>query len=246
MDRENAIRIAAALPEGAKVLDVGGGAAPFPRATHVLDSLPFEKGSGQKQKLLADAVPTRFTRDTWYQTDACAHRPRPYPDKYFDYATCSHLLEDVRDPIWVCSEIQRVAKAGYIEVPSRILEQSLGVENPTYAGCYHHRWLIEIHDNRVDFLFKPHNLHSLKSAIVARIGATQRMNPRYEIQFLEWSGHFDYAAPLLFSEPELERNLAEFAARSRSLPTLVVRRGDGLAGMARRLVYYAKLRRGRR
>lgn len=246
MDRENAIRIAAALPEGAKVLDVGGGAAPFPRATHVLDGIPFDEGSFQKQKLLVDAIPVRFTRDTWYQADVCGHKPWPYPDKCFDYVTCSHLLEDVRDPIWVCSELQRVAKAGYIEVPSRVLEQCLGVENPTYAGYLHHRWLVDIYGSRVEFLYKPHNLHSLKSAIVARIGATQRMNPQYEIQFLEWNGHFDYGETLLFGESEIERNLSEFAARTRSLPALLVGRGDCLAVKARRAVYYARLRRGRR
>jgi hypothetical protein len=246
MNRENAIRIAAALPEGAKVLDVGGGAAPFPRATHVLDGLAFDEGSCQEQKLLEDAIPTQFTRDTWYQTDACDHKPWPYPDKYFDYVTCSHLLEDVRDPIWICSEIQRVAKAGYIEVPSRILEQSLGIENPTYAGYHHHHWLVEIRGNCVEFLFKPHNLHSLKSAIVTRISATQRMSPRYDIQFLEWSGHFEYTELLIFSESEIERNLTEFAVRSRSLPALVVKREDSLKGSARRLAYYERLRMGRR
>ena len=57
---------------------------------------------------------------------------------------CSHTLEDVRDPIWVCSEIQRVAKAGYIEVPSRLEEQSYGFQGP-WVGWGHHHWLIEVH-----------------------------------------------------------------------------------------------------
>jgi len=38
MDRKNAIRIASSLPATAKVLDVGGGSAPFPRADYVLDA----------------------------------------------------------------------------------------------------------------------------------------------------------------------------------------------------------------
>jgi hypothetical protein len=134
------------------------------------------------------------------------------------------LLEDVRDPIWVCAELQRVAKAGYIEVPSRILEKCLGVENPTYAGYVHHRWLVDISGNRIAFFMKPHDLHSLKAAIVARIGATQQLNPRYEIASLEWSGSFDYGETMLFAESEIERNLVEFAARSRRLSELLVSR----------------------
>jgi hypothetical protein len=246
MDRENAIRIAASLPEAAKVLDVGGGAAPFPRATHVLDGMRFDEGGQQIVKLLEDVSPKRFTRDTWYQADACDHKPWPYPDKYFDYATCSHMLEDIRDPIWVCSELQRVAKAGYIEVPSRIQEQCLGVENPTYAGYLHHRWLVDIRGNRVEFQHKPHNLHTLKSAIVAKIGATERLNPRYEIQFLEWNGSFDFGEVMILAESEIEHNLIEFAARSKRLPGLLVGCSESLVSKIRRIVYYTRLSRGRR
>ena len=57
---------------------------------------------------------------------------------------CSHTLEDLRDPLWVCAELVRVAKAGYVEVPSRAAEQSRGWEHPRIAGLSHHRWLIEI------------------------------------------------------------------------------------------------------
>jgi hypothetical protein len=241
LNRENAIRIAAALPGSAKVLDVGGGNAPFPRATHVIDALPFEERNRSSAKLLEDVITPRFTRETWHQADVCDHKPWPYADRYFDYATCSHLLEDVRDPIWVCSELQRVAKAGYIEVPSRILEQCLGIENPTYAGYYHHRWLVSIRENRVEFQHKPHNLHTLKSAIVGRIGAIGKINPRYEISYLEWSGSFEYGETLLLDESDLERNLSEFAAEARRLPDLVVRRDEGLVKTVRRLVFYMRL-----
>jgi hypothetical protein len=246
MNRKNAIRIAAALSESANVLDVGGGGAPFPRATHVLDAISFDDRGRCCANLLEDVIPARFTRDTWRQADVCDRKPWPYANKSFDYVTCSHLLEDIRDPIWVCSELQRVAKAGYIEVPSRILEQCLGVENPTYAGYYHHRWLVTISGSRVVFQHKPHNLHTLKSAIVARIGATERINPRYESDSLEWRDSFDYVEELVFDESDMERSLSEFAARSRRLPALVVNGEDTLAGKMRRSLYYARLRRGGR
>ena len=103
MNRENAMRISAALPDSAKVLDVGGGCAPFPRATHVIDAIAFDERNRSAAKLLEDVIEPRFTRDTWHRGDVCGRMRWPYPDKYFDYVTCSHLLEDIRDPVWVCS-----------------------------------------------------------------------------------------------------------------------------------------------
>ena len=128
MNIDNAKKLMAQIPPGAKVVDVGGGASPFPRADWVIDALPFEyRGGGSDgnagEKL---GIAQRFSKDTWITVDLCDRQPWPVPDQSFDFAICSHLLEDVRDPIWVCSELRRVAKAGYIEVPSRALEQSKG------------------------------------------------------------------------------------------------------------------------
>ncbi len=73
-------------------------------------------------------------------------------DDWFDFAICSHLLEDVRDPLTVCRELSRVAKRGYIEVPSRAREiyskawlfhLRAGPGRMTEAGFYHHRWYVE-------------------------------------------------------------------------------------------------------
>ena len=43
--------------------------------------------------------------------------PYPFPDKHFDFLICSHVLEHLKDPVRTCYEFQRIAKAGYIEVP---------------------------------------------------------------------------------------------------------------------------------
>ena len=74
-------------------------------------------------------------RDTWIQRDICDREPYPFDDDELDFVICSHTLEDVRDPIWVCSEMARIAKAGYIEVPSRLEEQSYGFQGPGRAGA---------------------------------------------------------------------------------------------------------------
>ena len=42
----------------------------------------------------------------------------PFRNKGADFIYCSHILEHVDDPLAACSELQRVAKAGYIETPN--------------------------------------------------------------------------------------------------------------------------------
>jgi ubiquinone/menaquinone biosynthesis C-methylase UbiE len=52
--------------------------------------------------MLQGPLPEGFTRDTWVQRDICDHEPWPFEDRQFDFVVCSHTLEDVRDPVWVC------------------------------------------------------------------------------------------------------------------------------------------------
>lgn len=57
----------------------------------------------------------------------CDCEPWPFEDDRFDFAVCSQTLEDLRDPVWVCSELSRMARAGCVDMPSRLEEQSRGV-----------------------------------------------------------------------------------------------------------------------
>ena len=43
----------------------------------------------------------------------------PFKDKEFDYVICAHVIEHVNDPIMFKSEIERIGKAGYIELPDK-------------------------------------------------------------------------------------------------------------------------------
>jgi hypothetical protein len=240
MDFANAQRLLATIPDSAKVIDVGGGAAPFPRADYVIDAMPFEKlGAGSDgnihQRL---GVEPRYAEDRWIQTDLCGRRPWPIEDKAFDFAICSHLLEDIRDPIWVCSELQRIAKAGYIEMPSRVVEQSKGIENPRHAGYYHHRWLIQRNPKGLEFRHKPHVLHSVKNAIVTHLSPGWRINAEHAIVFLDWSGEFEAVEVLEFDEVKVIEELCEFAAEARRLPRLTVKAPIPMAQSIRRRIFY--------
>lgn len=152
-------RILAMLGDDDRVLDVGGWAAPFNRATHILDVMPYETRGGLVPGGYGPG-PERFSEDTWLIRDMCDHEPWPYPDDFFDFSICVTTLEDIRDPIWVCQELSRVSKAGYIEVPTVIAELIHGIGGGNFLGHEHHRWLCELEEGEIVFMHKPHSIHN--------------------------------------------------------------------------------------
>ncbi len=52
----------------------------------------------------------------------------PFKDKEFDFIIASHVVEHVEDVSFFLSELTRIGKKGYIEVPTR-LEDNLVFEN---------------------------------------------------------------------------------------------------------------------
>jgi hypothetical protein len=204
----SARRIVEMVEDDAQVLDIGGWGKPFTRADWVLDQMPYETrglygrdGEG----------PERFGTDTWVQRDICDREPFPFADDQFDFVICSHTLEDIRDPIWVCREINRVGKAGYLEVPSRLEEQTYGVHGP-WVGWSHHRWLVDITPGRIEFSFKPHVLHGRSSDHFPR-GFNLQLTDEERVAMLWWTGSFEYAEHEFIGDPqELDDYLADFVA----------------------------------
>jgi SAM-dependent methyltransferase len=156
--RKNLAEIVARARAASRVLDVGGWFLPLNVATHVLDLGPMET----RGTPLDPENPPRFTKESWTIADACV-APWPYPDKYFDFSICSHLLEDVRDPLAVIRELRRVAKAGYVETPSRLREifakgrfdyVKSRLFWPPAVGFHHHRWFVEAKGHHFVFTAK--------------------------------------------------------------------------------------------
>lgn len=114
--------ISSFIPPGAKVLEIGPGDVPFARATHTVD-LGFDK----------NAAPCDINSEKI-----------PYPDKFFDFIYCRHVLEDLYNPFWACDEMSRVGKAGYIETPSPAAEVTRGIDgrSPVWRGYHHHRYFV--------------------------------------------------------------------------------------------------------
>jgi hypothetical protein len=198
------------LGDGDLVLDVGGWAQPFSRADWVLDLMPYETRGLYGPP---DELPERFSASTWVQRDICDREPWPFADKQFDFAICSHTLEDVRDPVWVCSELVRVAKAGYVEVPSRLDEQTPGIQGP-WVGWGHHHWLCDVDEDApgIEFIFKHHILHGRPEMQVAP-AARAAAPARDRVAWFFWQGSFRYAERIFVDPPELDAYLAEYAAR---------------------------------
>lgn len=109
------------------VVEIGPGYIPFPLATEFID--------WQNSPSLAD----KKVHCLDINQDAL-----PYADKSIDFIYCRHTLEDLYNPFWVCREMSRVAKAGYIETPSPVAECCRGVDggSPRWRGYIHHRYLV--------------------------------------------------------------------------------------------------------
>ena len=67
----------------------------------------------------------------------------PFKDKEFDYVILSHVLEHVPNIFEFTKEIERVAKAGYIELPTKLADNLV-------IGCDEedigHKWWLEFDD----------------------------------------------------------------------------------------------------
>jgi SAM-dependent methyltransferase len=207
------IRVLLEPKPDARVLDVGGWASPFNRANWVLDSEPYDtRGYYGKVGLPPSQGwgPEQFTRERWVQRDICAREPWPFEDKFFDLAVCSQTLEDVRDPLFVCSELLRVARAGYIETPSRVAETCRGWESRRIAGLSHHRWLVDISGNHVQFTMKYHIIHE-DFELSFPPAYFRRLKPEDRIAALFWEGSFTFGESLLHG-PAQREDLRRFVA----------------------------------
>jgi hypothetical protein len=203
--------IAARLADGDLVLDVGGWAKPLHRADWVIDLMPHAS-RGLYGDL--DPEPERFTAETWVQADICASEAWPFADGQFDFAVCSQTLEDVRDPVRVCEELSRVARAGYVEVPSRLEEQAWGVHGE-WVGWAHHHWLVDAVDGGLEFVFKSGILADRPAYTLTREQA-EALTPSERVLALFWEGTLAARERIFFDPDELERHLAAPVAAARA------------------------------
>lgn len=101
-------------PSAGRVVDVGGGDRPHPRADMVVD------------KYVAD----NFEREMDISLDkplvVADGEQLPFVDDAFAYVIASHVLEHAIDPTRFAAELSRIGQAGFVQVPSDLAELTFG------------------------------------------------------------------------------------------------------------------------
>jgi len=104
-------RLHCPVPADALVLEVGSGGNPYPRANVLLDAY-----ESTRERHWAPLKADRPTVLGFVES-------LPFRDQAFDFVIASHVLEHSPHPERFLSELQRVAKAGYIETPDAFMER---------------------------------------------------------------------------------------------------------------------------
>ncbi len=127
----------------ANVLEVGGGHNPHPRSNTIVDKyIESNYHRSGDVKVLQN--------QKFVEADG---ENLPFQNNEFDYVICNQVLEHVENPTAFLNEQMRVAKRGYIEIPSLIGEYLHPKES--------HKWLILEIDaklvlvDKTKVLFKP-------------------------------------------------------------------------------------------
>lgn len=95
----------------ALVLEVGSGGNPYVRANILLDAYEVTRERHWAPLKADRPLVLGFVERL------------PFKDQSFDFVIASHVLEHSSNPGLFLSELQRVAKAGYIEVPDAFMER---------------------------------------------------------------------------------------------------------------------------
>jgi len=161
------------------VLEVGSGGDPYPRSDVLLDA--FEETQQRHWVKLVKDRPTFIAKT----------ESMPFRDKAFDFVVASHVLEHSLDPSTFLNELQRVAKAGYIEVPDAFFERiNPYKDHKLEITCRNKKLLINkksspIIDESLVELYE----YSAKYVMV------KKLYPRYPLQFhvrYYWNEKIDF------------------------------------------------------
>ena len=105
-----------------KILDIGCGYTANKYSNHVADTQDFSDLYKDK----------KFT--------LIKEKKLPFADKEFNFVIASHVLEHIEDIVFFIKELERVASGGYIEVPTRLEDNLVDVNEKA------HIWWINFDD----------------------------------------------------------------------------------------------------
>jgi SAM-dependent methyltransferase len=187
-----------------KVIDIGGGDNPFPRADVVVE--PYPHNSSHRS---GTAIPPGINYVEAFAEDL------PFEDREFDVAISRQVLEHVQSPAAACREMMRVARRGYIETPQKIYDILLG-PNPG------HNWFITLKENKLIFerrMFVRHPFRHPGLAAVPSSAAVQFLlhyefanitniqfywEDKFDFEIIDHAEGFDYNNPAHAAEAHLD------------------------------------------
>ena len=119
-----------------KILDLGCSLVNYwPEANHYADIDDFTKAFNDLDLKFTQIKP---------------NEKLPFKDKEFDYVILSHVLEHVPNLLEFVSEIERISKAGYIELPTKLNDNLVFGCDEDDVG---HKWWFEFDDDNNQLLY---------------------------------------------------------------------------------------------
>ena len=119
-----------------KILDLGCSLVNYwPEANHYADIDDFTKAFNDLNLKFTQIKP---------------NEKLPFKDKEFDYVILSHVLEHVPNLLEFVSEIERISKAGYIELPTKLNDNLVFGCDEEDVG---HKWWFEFDDDNNQLLY---------------------------------------------------------------------------------------------
>ena len=177
-----------------RIVEIGPGYSPFPLAHEYVDWIDYPGVSGKKV----------------HKVDL-NQEPLPFADKSIDFLYCRHVIEDIYNPFFLCREMSRVAKAGYIETPSPFAEYCRGMngmlipEGSFWRGYIHHRYFVWDEAGTLCFLAK----YPLAEYI--DLDCDDEVADLLETEPLHWNSYFlwEGSIPLCHLQHDIDFKLQE-------------------------------------
>ena len=124
--KEHVLKILKKNQKNWKILDIGCNLAAVEYAQTVADIEDFSKFYQEKNK----------------EFILIKNKTLPFKDNEFDFVYASHVIEHIDDVSFFISELKRISKQGYIELPS-LLEDNLVLSKNSSED---HKWIFKFDD----------------------------------------------------------------------------------------------------